>query len=89
MPTFIDFHSMGKYTEDDLKRGQNERRDEFGIKVIDVFYDMDSGMEFCLVDAPDRYAVDNHHLKFGVKCEWITPVKMTSEYDGSDLEGSE
>jgi hypothetical protein len=51
MPTFIDFHSMGKYTEDDLKRGQNERRDEFGVKVLNIFYDMDSGMIFCLVDA--------------------------------------
>jgi Protein of unknown function (DUF4242) len=49
------------------------------------FYDMDSGMIFCLLDAPDRHAVENHHSRFGVKCDWITPVKMTSEYGDSDL----
>jgi hypothetical protein len=85
MPKFMDFHSMGGYTEDDLKKSQKEPRDEFGVKILNVFYDIDSGMVFCLLDAPDRYAVENHHSKFGVKCDWITPVKMTSEYDGSDL----
>jgi hypothetical protein len=43
-------------------------------------------MMFCLVYAPDRFAVENHHAKFGVKCDWITPVKMTSEYDDSKVE---
>ena len=76
---------MGRYTEDDLKKGQNEPRNELGVKVLNIFYDTDSGMMFCLVDAPDRSAVENHHAKFGVKCDWITQVKMTSEYDGSDL----
>jgi hypothetical protein len=85
MPTFIDFHSMGKYTEDDLKKSQKEHRDEFGVKILNIFYDMDSGMIFCLLDAPDRHAVENHHSKFGVKCDWITPVKMTSEYGDSNL----
>jgi hypothetical protein len=29
--------------------------------------------------------VEKHHLKFGMKCDWITPVKMTAWYDdGSD-----
>lgn len=81
----MDFHSMDKYTEDDLKKSQKEPRDEFGVKILNIFYDMDSGMIFCLLDAPDRYAVEKHHSKFGVKCDWITPVKMTSEYDSCDL----
>jgi hypothetical protein len=81
MPTFMDFHSMGKYTEDDLKKSQNEPRDEFGVKVLNTFYDMDTGMMFCLLDAPDRLAVERHHSKFGLKCDWITSVKMTSEHN--------
>jgi Protein of unknown function (DUF4242) len=85
MPTFIDFHSMGKYTEDDLKKSQEEPRDELGVKVLNTFYDLDSGMMFCLVDAPDRYAVERHHSKFGMKCDWITQVKMTSEHNDSKL----
>ena len=85
MPTFMDFHSIGHYTEDDLRKGQNEPRDEFGVKILNTFYDIDSGMMFCLVDAPDRYAVEKHHSKFGMKCDWITQIKMTSEYNDSKL----
>jgi hypothetical protein len=39
---------------------------------------------FYLLDAPDRDAVEKHHSKFGMKCEWITQVKMTVGYEGSD-----
>jgi Protein of unknown function (DUF4242) len=87
LPAFLDFHSIGRYTEDDLKKGQQEPRDEFGVKTINIFYDMDSGTVFCLLDAPDTFAIERHHSKFGIKCDWITPVKMTLEYDGSDLGG--
>ncbi|MFZ1877300.1 MAG: nickel-binding protein [Nitrososphaeraceae archaeon] len=72
MPTFLDFHSMGKYTEDDLKTSQKEPRNELGVKVLNTFYDLDSGMMFCLVDAPDRHTVERHHSKYGMKCDWIT-----------------
>jgi hypothetical protein len=84
MPAFMDFHSIGKYTEEDLKKSQNEPADEFAVRVLNIFYDMDSDMMFCLVDAPDRFAVENHHAKFGMKCDWITQVNMTSEYSGSE-----
>jgi len=41
-------------------------------------------MIFCLLDAPDRHSVEKHHSKFGVKCDWITPVKMTAEYNSPE-----
>lgn len=81
MPAFLDFHSMGRYDENDLKKSQKEPRNELGVKVINTFYDLDSGMMFCLVDAPDKYAVERHHSRYGVRCDWITPVKMTARYD--------
>ena len=86
MPAFLDFHSMGRYNEDDLKKSLKEPRSELEVKVLNTFYDLDSGMMFCLVDAPDRYAVERHHSKYGMKCDWITPIKMTSGYDNSDQE---
>jgi Protein of unknown function (DUF4242) len=79
MPTFLDFHSLGRFTEDDLKKAQKEPRDDYGVKVLNTFYDVESGMMFCLVDAPDRESVEKHHAKFGIKCDWITQVKMTAE----------
>jgi hypothetical protein len=79
---------MGGFTEDDLKKSQKEPRDELGVKVLNTFYDSDSGTMFCLLDAPNRFAVERHHLKFGMKCDWITPVKMTAgNDDGSDPTG--
>ena len=85
MPTFLDFHSIGRFTEDDLKKGQKEPRDELGVKVLNTFYDIESGMMFCLLDAPNRDAVERRHLKFGMQCGWITQVKTTAEYDISDV----
>lgn len=84
MPKFIDFHSMRGFIEDDLKKSQKEPRDELGVKILNIFYDLDSGTMFCLLDAPDRAAVERHHSKFGMKCDWITQVKTTSQYDDSE-----
>jgi Protein of unknown function (DUF4242) len=84
MPAFLDFHSMGIYNEDDLKKSLKGPRNELGVKILNTFYDLDSGMMFCLIDAQDRYVVERHHSKYGMKCDWITPVKMTAGYDGSD-----
>ena len=72
-----------------ISRRVKKTRDEFGVKVLNTFYDLNSGTMFCLVDAPDKYAVERHHSKFGINCDWITPIKMTSEYNGSDQQASE
>ena len=39
---------------------------------------------FCLLNAPDKYTVERHHSNLGMKCDWITPVKITAGYGGSD-----
>jgi hypothetical protein len=49
---------MGIYNEDDLKKSLKGPRNELGVKVLNTFYDLDSGMMFCLIDAPDRYVVE-------------------------------
>ncbi|MGH9924148.1 MAG: nickel-binding protein [Nitrososphaeraceae archaeon] len=53
------------------KKSQKESRDELGVRILNIFYDMESGMMFCLVSAPDRFAVERHHSKFGIKCDVI------------------
>jgi hypothetical protein len=42
--------------------------DEYGVKFLNIFYDMGSGIIFCLLDAPDSDSIEKHHYKFGVKC---------------------
>lgn len=34
---------------------------------------------FCLLDAPNKEAIEKHHeKKYGIKCEWIMKVKTTA-----------
>jgi hypothetical protein len=37
MPTFLDFHSIGRLSKNDFKKGNAEPRDEFGVKVLNPF----------------------------------------------------
>jgi hypothetical protein len=30
---------------------------------------------FCFLEAPDREAVEKHHEKYNIKCNWITEVE--------------
>jgi hypothetical protein len=50
------------------------------LKVLNAFYNIESRMEFCLVDAPDRDGVEKYQAKFGIKCGWITKVKMAENF---------
>jgi Protein of unknown function (DUF4242) len=79
LPLFLDVHSLGKFSEDTLKRLQESSRDEFGIKDINILYNPAADLCFCIVDAPDTDAVEKHHAKLGVKCNWITQVKSIAE----------
>ena len=79
MPLFLDVHSLGKFSEDTLKKLQESSRDEFGVKHINILYNPSAGICFCIVDAPNTDAVEKHHAKLGVKCNWITQVKSIAE----------
>jgi Protein of unknown function (DUF4242) len=79
LPLFLDVHSLGKFSEDTLKKLQRSPRDEFGVKHINIFYNPAADLCFCMVGAPDTDAVEKHHAKLGVKCNWITQVKSIAE----------
>jgi hypothetical protein len=53
--------------------------DEFGIKHVNIFYNKSENKSFCLLDAPNKEAVEKHHEKAGFKCDWIIEVESTSE----------
>jgi hypothetical protein len=61
-----------------LKKAQNFPRDEYGVLHENILYNEKENKLFCLLDAPDKDAVDKHHQKFGVKCDWITEVNTTA-----------
>ena len=70
---------MHGFDEENLRRAQQSPTDEFGVKHDNILYNKeDDAWLFCLLDAPDKEAVDKHHQKLGIKCDWITEVKITA-----------
>ena len=78
MPRYLDVHPLGNFSEETLNKLQKLPKDEFGVTHINMMYSKEEDRFFCLLDAPNKEAVKNHHEKAGVKCEWITEVKTTS-----------
>lgn len=78
LPIFLDVHKV-PFSEDHLKELAESQRDEFGVTHVNLFYNKEANVCFCLLDAPDKVAVENHHDKAGVKCEWITEVAMAKK----------
>ncbi len=78
MPKFLDSHKLKGSDEETLKRLQDSPRDEFGVKHVNLLYNRAEDRLFCLLDAPDREAVEKHHDKAGITCDWITEVETTA-----------
>jgi hypothetical protein len=77
MPKFLDAHPFTPFNEEILKQAQNSPKDEFGVTHHNIIYNEKENKLFCLLDAPNKEAVDKHHHKAGVKCDWIIEVKST------------
>jgi Protein of unknown function (DUF4242) len=77
MPKFLDSHHMKGVDENTLRNAQNSPKDEFGVIHENIMYNEKEDKLFCLLDAPSKEAVEKHHQKLGIQCEWITEVKTT------------
>jgi len=77
MPKFIDQHGMGSLTPEMLKEFQKQPRDELGVLHQEIFYNKEENKVFCILDAPNKEAVEKHHKKAGVKPDWIVEVKSS------------
>jgi hypothetical protein len=73
LPIFLDVHKV-PFTEDNLKELCQSPPDEFGVSHVNLFYNKESSVCFCLLHAPDLDAVEKHHKKVNIQCEWITEV---------------
>jgi Protein of unknown function (DUF4242) len=73
MPTFLDVHKV-PFSEDNLRELCQSPADEFGVSHVNLFYNKESSVCFCLLNAPNLEAVERHHKKANIECEWITEV---------------
>ncbi|WOH36705.1 DUF4242 domain-containing protein [Thalassotalea fonticola] len=77
MPKFIDSHPMEPFTADELKSLQNAPPDEFGVTHHDILFSSEDNKIYCVLDAPNKEAIEKHHAKAGIKCDCIHEVEST------------
>jgi hypothetical protein len=77
LPIFLDVHKV-PFKESHLRELVNDPTDEYGVRHVNLFYNKEARICFCLLDAPNREAVIKHHDKVDIKCEWITEVTMAT-----------
>jgi len=53
--------------------------DEFGVTHHDVLFNEEENKIWCVLDAPNKEAVEKHHEKAGLTCEWIREVESSRE----------
>ena len=63
LPIFLDVHSIGTSTEEDLIKAQDSPRDELGVKVVNILYNLEVGFIYCILDAQSKEAVENIIIK--------------------------
>lgn len=78
MPTFLDSHKMGSMEEEAIRQAQKAPKDEDGIAHKNIFFNKEEDRCFCLLDAPSKDAVEKHHQKLGMKCDWIVQVQSAA-----------
>jgi len=79
MPKFIDAHPMTPLSAEQLREAQWLPPDEFGVSHHDILYSEAENKLYCVLDAPDMEAIEKHHAKIGVRCDWIQEVESTRE----------
>ena len=80
MPVFLDVHSFGTATEEELINAQNAPRDDLGVKVANILYNLEGGAIYCILDAPDKKAVEKHHSFLGLICDTSVDVPYSIEF---------
>ena len=47
--------------------------------MVNILYNLEAGAIYCMLDAPNKEAIEKHHGNLGVKCDWIMEVKTTQK----------
>jgi Protein of unknown function (DUF4242) len=79
MPVFLDVHKV-PFSESNMKELCMSPPDEFGVSHVNLLYNKDTDVCFCLLEGPDMDAIEKHHAKANIKCEWITEVTLVRPY---------
>lgn len=78
MTRFLDTHKIGSFTEEQLMNMQKSPLDESGVSHLNIIYNYEANIMYCLLEAPNKEAVEKHHAKLGSNCDWIIEVTTTA-----------
>ena len=76
MPIFIDGHKMGGLDASKLKKIMDDPPSKNGVKLKDILFNEKENKLFCILEAPNREAVERHHQDIGIECDFI--IEATS-----------
>ena len=71
MPIFIDGHKLGRLDTSNLKKIVNNPPDKYGVTHKDLLYNKKENKLFCILEAPNKESVVNHHRDVGIECDFI------------------
>ena len=80
MPIFLDVHKIPSLDKD-IQELIDLPKDELGVTHINIFYNREADLCYCLLEAPRKEAVEKHHAKINAKCDWINEVTMAKKID--------
>ena len=74
MPIFIDGHKMGGLDAAKLKKIVSNPPDKHGVTHKDILYNEKENKLFCILDAPNKESIVNHHHDVGIECDFVIEV---------------
>ena len=75
MPIFLDVHKIPT-TEKTIEEIVKQPKDEYQVSHINIFFNNEVDLCYCLLEAPSKEAIEKHHSKNNITCDWITEVIM-------------
>ena len=78
MPVFLDVHTMPSIDNEKLQELIGSK-DEFDVTPINILFNREADLCYCLQEAPNKEAVEKYHSKFNLKCEWIMEVSLAKK----------
>ncbi len=79
MPKYMDQHSMKPFKPEQFRELHKAPADEFGVTHHEIIFSEKDNKAWCILDAPNKAAVEKHHAKAKIKTDWIYEVESTKE----------
>ena len=71
LPKFLDVHPLKGLDEGTLRQLQNAPVDEFEVKAINLMFNYEADRFYCLLEAPNKQAVEDHHINMALSANGL------------------